>query len=196
MAKIDLVFSPEYPDLKFIIMEQPKPAQTQHTLKELRNFRVHDVVRVCEEYEYQYNGEFEEQGIGCHAFPFPDGTNPSPEVIQQFLELCDTVSAKNAENKKPVDASGSERRGIAIHCVAGLGRFADPTCFFVWGGLTRGWCSAPLMVALAFIEAGMDNLAAVTLVRKRRSGAFNPLQLKFLEKHQRTRSSGGCCTIL
>eukprot|EP00658_Telonema_sp_P-2_P005849 TRINITY_DN12208_c0_g1_i1.p2 TRINITY_DN12208_c0_g1~~TRINITY_DN12208_c0_g1_i1.p2 ORF type:complete len:178 (-),score=48.49 TRINITY_DN12208_c0_g1_i1:487-1020(-) len=177
MAKIDLVFSPEYPDLKFIIMEQPKPAQTQHTLKELRNFRVHDVVRVCEEYEYQYNGEFEEQGIGCHAFPFPDGTNPSPEVIQQFLELCDTVSAKNAENKKPVDASGSERRGIAIHCVAGLGR-------------------APLMVALAFIEAGMDNLAAVTLVRKRRSGAFNPLQLKFLEKHQRTRSSGGCCTIL
>ena len=46
---------------------------------------------------------------------------------------------------------------IAIHCVAGLGR-------------------APLLVAIALIECGVDYLTAVETIRKERRGAINKLQ--------------------
>eukprot|EP00916_Digyalum_oweni_P027509 GHVL01045001.1.p1 GENE.GHVL01045001.1~~GHVL01045001.1.p1 ORF type:complete len:151 (+),score=30.00 GHVL01045001.1:485-937(+) len=72
---------------------------------------------------------------------------------------------------------------VAIHCVAGLGR-------------------APVLVAVALIEAGMEALDAILFIRERRKGAINARQLTFLETYKRRRiqeSSKGCagkCTIL
>lgn len=64
---------------------------------------------------------------------------------------------------------------IAIHCVAGLGR-------------------APLLVAIALIESGIDAMEAVELIRQKRRGAINRLQLKYLQEYKpsRRRSSSGC----
>lgn len=69
---------------------------------------------------------------------------------------------------------------VAVHCVAGLGR-------------------APVLVALALIEAGMKYEDAVELIRQKRRGAINAKQLAFLEKYRpksrlkiRTHPSG-CC---
>lgn len=56
---------------------------------------------------------------------------------------------------------------IAIHCVAGLGR-------------------APILVALALVEAGMDALSVIELIRTRRPGALNTVQVRYLiDTHKR-----------
>ncbi|PIC17915.1 hypothetical protein B9Z55_023985 [Caenorhabditis nigoni] len=56
-------------------------------------------------------------------------------------------------------------KSIAVHCVAGLGR-------------------APVLVAIALIEAGMKYEDAVEMIRKQRRGALNQKQLKFLETYK------------
>ncbi|EDV23597.1 uncharacterized protein TRIADDRAFT_27879 [Trichoplax adhaerens] len=73
---------------------------------------------------------------------------------------------------------------VAIHCVAGLGR-------------------APVLVALALMEAGMKYEDAVKFIREKRRGAINSKQLSFLEHYrpkrrlksvsQQNGGSGGCC---
>jgi len=50
---------------------------------------------------------------------------------------------------------------IGIHCIAGLGR-------------------APLLVALALMEAGMTSSEAVQYVRERRKGSINMKQMQWL----------------
>ena len=71
---------------------------------------------------------------------------------------------------------GSEAAGgrVAIHCVAGLGR-------------------APVMVAIALIDKGLDAVAAVELIRKERKGAINKKQLDFLRSY--TPPAAGCCVV-
>ncbi|XP_033109075.1 protein tyrosine phosphatase type IVA 1-like isoform X1 [Anneissia japonica] len=68
---------------------------------------------------------------------------------------------------------------IAVHCVAGLGR-------------------APVLVALALMEAGMSYSDAVQLIRQKRRGAINARQLDFLEKYRskkRLKMNGEKCCI-
>jgi len=65
---------------------------------------------------------------------------------------------------------------IAVHCVAGLGR-------------------APVLVAVALMEGGMEAQDAVAAIRKERRGAINKPQIKFLQEYQTTNSGGCACVI-
>lgn len=69
---------------------------------------------------------------------------------------------------------------IAVHCVAGLGR-------------------APVLVAIALIEAGMKYEDAVTFIRRQRRGAINTTQLAYLEKYKPARrlkiKEGSACCV-
>ncbi|BFZ21438.1 hypothetical protein BsWGS_24477 [Bradybaena similaris] len=75
---------------------------------------------------------------------------------------------------------------VAVHCVAGLGR-------------------APVLVALALMEAGLKYEDAVEMIREKRRGALNAKQLAYLEhyrakyrlKQKNGRNEGHLsCTIL
>jgi len=58
-----------------------------------------------------------------------------------------------------------EKETIGVHCVAGLGR-------------------APVLVAIALIEGGMNALQAINYIRERRRGSINMKQLGWLKAYK------------
>lgn len=105
--------------------------------------------------------------IQVHDMPFPDGDPPPDEVITRWLTLCQTTFAKGNPNKQ----------AVAVHCVAGLGR-------------------APVLVAIALIELGVEPLDAVQKIRAKRRGAINAKQLIYLEQSYKRRGKKSECSIM
>jgi len=67
-----------------------------------------------------------------------------------------------------------EKETIGVHCVAGLGR-------------------APVLVAIALIEGGMNPLQAVNYIRERRRGSINMKQLLWLKNYKpRLKKKNSC----
>ncbi|KAJ1918238.1 hypothetical protein H4219_002710 [Mycoemilia scoparia] len=147
--------------LRFLIMDCPTNSTIPLYLKEFSRLNVTDIVRVCEP---TYSKErLIDNGVMVHDLPFKDGDVPPPSVIKVWLGL---VSDRTRVQQKEAESPQT----IAIHCVAGLGR-------------------APVLVAVALIEQGMDAIDAIELVRRKRRGAFNNRQITYLVD-QYKRSSG------
>ena len=53
-------------------------------------------------------------------------------------------------------------------------------------------CRAPVLVAVALVESGMEPLDAVEYVRKRRRGAINSKQIKYVESYRKRSQRGSC----
>ncbi|KAF2068081.1 hypothetical protein CYY_010593 [Polysphondylium violaceum] len=64
---------------------------------------------------------------------------------------------------------------IGVHCVAGLGR-------------------APVLVAIALIESGMNPLQAVEYIRERRRGSINIKQIQYL-KNYKSKKNKSCIVM-
>lgn len=166
----------ETKSMRFLIMDAPRQGNLHWYIKKMQKYHVTHVVRVCE--PTYMPDELTSAGITLHEMEYKDGTSPSKEIIDAWLQLVEKTFFTN-----PHDSPSS----IAIHCVAGLGR-------------------APQMVAIALVEfASMDPVEAVTFIRERRRGAINEKQLLYLEgyKKQYRRFRGGmdgggpqpCCVI-
>lgn len=106
--------------------------------------------------------------LGIHVWDWPFGDgDPPPSHI-----INDWLNLVQDRFKKSPGAC------IATHCVAGLGR-------------------APVLVAVALLEAGLDAEDAVEYIRSKRRGAINSRQLKFLQKYQpRSKGKGPCCSVM
>lgn len=183
-----------YKNLRFLITDKPTDPTLLQYIEELQRQRVTDVVRVCES---TYSPKrLEAAGIKCHDWAFDDGTPPPPHIITDWLNLIlerfrpsvgGSTSATSSHNGG--DSPQQQQSGpcIAVHCVAGLGR-------------------APVLVAIALIEAGMKYEDAVEMIRDVRRGAINAKQLTYLSEYrskklllQVIKGDGGkrkfCCII-
>ncbi|KAJ3096572.1 Protein tyrosine phosphatase prl-1 [Phlyctochytrium planicorne] len=153
-----IMSSVDYKAMHFVVFDCPSESVLPLYVEELKTRNVTDVVRVCEpSYDKTV---LEAEGIRVHDWPFADGSIPPTNIVMAFLQLCDerfTGGISGAASQP----DGEPDVCIGIHCVAGLGR-------------------APVLVAMALIEAGMTPLDAVELVRRRRRGAFNTIQLSHL----------------
>ncbi|KAJ2712091.1 hypothetical protein H4R19_002934, partial [Coemansia spiralis] len=138
---------------------------------EFARLNVTDVVRVCE--PTYLKERVESRNVLVHDLPFKDGDVPPPTVLKQWREL---VGARVAAARNE-SADSAEPTTIAVHCVAGLGR-------------------APVLVAVALIEKGMDPLDAIEHVRNKRRGAFNNRQITYLaETYKRASGFKGAVKI-
>eukprot|EP00123_Amoebidium_parasiticum_P012794 comp21582_c0_seq1/m.30166 comp21582_c0_seq1/g.30166 ORF comp21582_c0_seq1/g.30166 comp21582_c0_seq1/m.30166 type:complete len:161 (-) comp21582_c0_seq1:147-629(-) len=131
----------------------------------LQELKKNKVTDVVRVCDPTYNADVMGQaGIRVHDWAFADGEAPPATVVNHWLDLVQ-------ERFGTKDCSGC----IAVHCVAGLGR-------------------APILVAIALVESGVEPEDAVNMIRAKRRGAINSKQLRYLQKY-RPRAKG-CCVIL
>ena len=74
-------------------------------------------------------------------------------------------------------------------CIASMvleGRYIDAN-FLLNVRLSSPWTRSPVLVAMAFREAGMNPQESIDFVRSRRRGSFNVRQLEFLQSYQSKR---------
>lgn len=151
-------------------MDSPKQSNLHLYLKECEKYHVTQLVRISDP-SYD-KAEVEKAGITLHEMCFDDGASPPQEIIDRWNALVrETFNVK----KKKSSSSDEATPCIAIHCVAGLGR-------------------APVMVAIALVEHGMESMQAVTFIRERRRGAINAVQLAYLESYNPRNAKR--CTIM
>lgn len=159
--------------LRFVIMDAPTRANALEYVERLHSYGVTDLVRTCEGI---YDDEvFAQAGITCHDFHFPDGSSPPSSLLSRWLAL---VKATFPSVKRTKDTNGAAKC-IAVHCLAGLGR-------------------APLLVAIALIEGGLEHMDAAEFLRTRRPGVLNAQQLTFLKSYRRhgIYESKSCCNLI
>ncbi|OQR96708.1 protein tyrosine phosphatase type IVA protein 1 [Achlya hypogyna] len=158
----------QYDQLSFLILDAPNDSNLPLYLKEFKKYQVTDIVRACE--PTYSDATVEAAGFRVHEMEFPDGEPPSQEIIQKWLALVEQTMKDNARDNAGTHQSD---KTVAVHCVAGLGR-------------------APVLVAIALMEHGLDVITAVEHIRKARRGAINLRQLKYLEKYTPTRKKDKC----
>ncbi|CDW52803.1 Y phosphatase domain containing protein [Trichuris trichiura] len=167
-APAEIVFG----HMRFLITDRPTDYTISQFIEELKRHGVKDVVRVCEP---TYTTEpLRQEGIQILDWEFPDGSPPPKEVRDKWMELL-----KDRFSSNPGTC-------VAVHCVAGLGRSVVVNAMLSLPILAISFCRAPVLVALALIEAGLKFEDAVDLIRQNRRGAINQKQLYYLEKYKPT----------
>jgi len=156
----------EFNLLKFLVFDAPSDENLSIYIKEFEKYNVREVVRCCDP---TYSTHLlDQRDIKVYDWPFPDGGAPPETIIRDWRMLL------KKQIKVNKDKGDHEKDAIGIHCVAGLGR-------------------APVLVAIALIESGMDALAAVEFIRQKRRGSINAKQLHFLKEYKPNRD--GKCII-
>nr|XP_057946260.1 protein tyrosine phosphatase type IVA 2-like isoform X1 [Doryrhamphus excisus] len=153
-----------YDCLRFLITHNPTNAQLGRFIEDLKAYGANTLVRVC---AATYDkAPVEQEGIRV--------LNEIAAAIQNNLLQDMPFEDGSAPPEQVVDdwlsllqTKFRDEPGscVAVHCVAGLGR-------------------APVLVALALIECGMEYEDAVHFIRLKRRGAFNSKQLLFLENYK------------
>lgn len=174
----------EHGPLRILVSSTPSSLNLHEYAQTLRQYNVKHVVRVCQP---TYDADaLRDLDFKVHEWPFPDGEAPPHHVVTQWLSLMDNVfqldvharavaaapsllASFDAASDSDLSLSPPALQSVetvAIHCVAGLGR-------------------APILVALALVELGLEPFEAVGWIRALRRGAINAAQVAFLQTYSR-----------
>lgn len=210
-------------DLRFLVMDAPRPSNVHLYIRECRKHSVTDIVRVCE--ATYPRSEFESAGIILHEMPYPDGHSPPRDILDRWLTLVDErfvkkisrgeVSMKEEDNLViSLEDRVHSRNYPSSYCneichymsgangeveVTGSPVFTPTIAVHCVAGLGR----APVLVAIALVEfTDMDPVEAVALIRSHRRGSINEKQLNWLDQYRRSYKwenaivGKSCCIIL
>ena len=106
----------------------------------------------------------EDKGIQIHNFDMEDGMAPSPEVLEEFDSVIDTIF-RRATTMEP-NSSGTSDIALLFHCQAGLGR--APTMLAYLMMRRFGWKSRRFQL--------------MTDIREKRRNSFNHAQLIWIQQ--------------
>ncbi|KAF7728090.1 hypothetical protein EC973_006728 [Apophysomyces ossiformis] len=152
----------EYKDQRFLILDAPAQTNLHLYIQEFERWNVTDVVRCCEATYSQHM--LLDRGIRVHDWLFADDEPPSRHIVNQWLNLVTERFVLRERDEKQLAVS-NQLPCIATHCVAGLGR-------------------APVLVAIALIEKGMEPLDSIAYIRDRRQGAINNKQVQYIKSYK------------
>ncbi|CCW71725.1 unnamed protein product [Phytomonas sp. Hart1] len=152
-----------------LILDAPTPSNLPIYIKELQRRGIHHLVQVCgPTYD---KSMVERSGITVHTWAFDDGGAPPSSVVDSWLRLLQAEKTRLEEGELKTPST------IGVHCVAGLGR-------------------APILVALAMVEFNeVDPQDAILMIRSKRRGAINQVQMQWLMKYKRRQSNGNCVML-
>ncbi|CEF68908.1 PRL-1 [Strongyloides ratti] len=161
----------QYGQMNFLITDRPNEQNMDTFIRELEYYGAKIIVRVCEQTYPIF--PLTSHGISVINWEYPDGAPPPPDVIAKWIDLVKRTF-KNLHSSLPINQEDNDCKNegklpacIAIHCVAGLGR-------------------APVLVAIALMEAGVGYEETILTIRQKRRGAFNQRQLDFLKSYKST----------
>ncbi|ELP91266.1 protein tyrosine phosphatase type IVA protein, putative [Entamoeba invadens IP1] len=143
----------EYNTMRFLIFDSPTDDNVDNYILELKRYNVTDVVRCC--HPSYDKKKLTNNKIAIHELVYQDEGCPSSRIISDFMRIVRTIFP-NEMNPNNVT--------LGVHCLSGIGR-------------------APTLIAIALIELGMDNSDAIKFIRKKRSGAINVLQSRFIQSY-------------
>ena len=158
--------------LRFLIMDAPTRINATEYVDRLLSYGVTNLVCTCEPM-YDFN-VFQRAGITCHCLHFVDGSAPPSGILSRWLGLV-KQTFRSVKCNREMETTA---KCIAVHCLAGLGR-------------------APLLVAIALIEAGLEYLEAAEFLRSKRPGVLNAQQITFLKYYRKRGVYEGksCCVV-
>ena len=98
----------EFKNMRFLITEQPQDATIHNYIKILKEHRVSHLV--CATDRAYTIDDLGSAGVNVTDLSFPDGSPPSPEIVDKWLNLVKTEFSTDPDTC------------IGVHCVTGLGR--------------------------------------------------------------------------
>lgn len=164
----------QYKRFAFYITDAPSEQNAANYAAKLKRKGCVCVVRVCEP---TYSADtIARAGMEFVELPMADGACPDKATLDRWLDFLVRHFPDKSNHHGPANTKVPP---VAVHCVAGLGR-------------------APLMVAIALMEAGQPSFDAIEFVRKRRRGSINQKQIQFLEAYKPRLAMSMCsgCVIL
>jgi protein tyrosine phosphatase type 4A len=98
----------EFKNMRFLITEQPHDNTMQNYIKILKDHRVSHLVCATDP-TYSVDG-INGEGVNFTELSFPDGSPPTPDIIEKWLMLLNKEFSTNPD------------MCVGVHCVTGLGR--------------------------------------------------------------------------